>query len=386
MSYSSKLTIADRVKNDGTAALFFQILINRKKTTVPTGLYWPAHLFDKETRELLPASRDRDDQKAHQDYTVIIKRIDGKINDVFRWYLLAEQELTIELFERDLANFDSRQDFLLFWQQTVEDNYEKGLIKKGSWKQHRSSLEALKLFKSSILFSELSIDLIEDYRGFMRRKLNYAESTIWCRLKDLRTYVNWAKKKKIVFSLESKEIKLPKTKGRIIYLNDAEFKRVLGYFNSNEIEKYLGQKRALRAFLFSCYTGLRISDLQQVTWQHIDGDFMDFTPVKTQGIVPHLRIPLSAKAQALIESKKGLLLDCMSDQKMNDHLKEIAIRANVKKNLTMHVGRHTFATRLLSKGGKLERLKELLGHLKIESTMIYVHVSETDLQNDVNLL
>ncbi|WP_421825816.1 tyrosine-type recombinase/integrase [Larkinella sp.] len=61
----------------------------------------------------------------------------------------------------------------------------------------------------------------------------------------------------------------------------------------------------------------------------------------------------------------------MSDQKMNDHLKEIAMRTNVEKNLTMHVGRHTFATRLLSKGGKLERLKELLGHLKIESTMIY---------------
>ncbi|RRB14231.1 hypothetical protein EHT87_14400 [Larkinella knui] len=62
------MTIADRVKNDGTAALFFQILINRKKTTLPTGLYWLAHLFDKETRELLPASKDRDDQKAHQDY------------------------------------------------------------------------------------------------------------------------------------------------------------------------------------------------------------------------------------------------------------------------------------------------------------------------------
>ena len=76
----------------------------------------------------------------------------------------------------------------------------------------------------------------------------------------------------------------------------------------------------------------------------------------------------------------------MTDQKMNQHLKDVALHCDIKKKLSMHVGRHTFATRLLSRGGKLERLKELLGHVDIKSTMIYVHVSEEDMKHDVNLL
>lgn len=150
--------------------------------------------------------------------------------------------------------------------------------------------------------------------------------------------------------------------------------------------KYPGQYSALRVFLFACYTGLRISDIKALKWTNVDGNFIGFTPIKTVGFVSHLRIPFSPKAQALIFTKKGVLINCSADSNINVNLKEVALRCSIKKVVSMHVGRHTFATRLLSKGGKLERLQQLLGHIDIRSTMVYVHVSEDDLWTDANLL
>ena len=55
-------------------------------------------------------------------------------------------------------------------------------------------------------------------------------------------------------------------------------------------------------------------------------------------------------------------------------MKDIAIASGIRKNLTMHVARHTFATEYLRRGGHVHVLKELMGHSKINTTMIYVHV------------
>src|SRR5690606_20372303 len=77
----------------------------------------------------------------------------------------------------------------------------------------------------------------------------------------------------------------------------------------------------------------------------------------------------------------------ISNQKLNSYLKEIADICKIKKNLTFHIARHTFATTItLSNGVPIETVSKLLGHSKIATTQIYAKVVEKKVSDDMNIL
>ncbi|MCB0742353.1 MAG: integrase catalytic domain-containing protein, partial [Ignavibacteriae bacterium] len=77
----------------------------------------------------------------------------------------------------------------------------------------------------------------------------------------------------------------------------------------------------------------------------------------------------------------------ISNQKLNSYLKEIADVCGIKKNLTFHIARHTFATTVtLSNGVPIETVSKLLGHSKITTTQIYARVIEKKVSEDMELL
>ena len=81
------------------------------------------------------------------------------------------------------------------------------------------------------------------------------------------------------------------------------------------------------------------------------------------------------------------LFPVMSNQKMNSYLKEIADLCKIKKNLTFHLARHTFATTVtLSNGVPIETVSKMLGHTKIATTQIYAKVIEKKISEDMALL
>lgn len=85
--------------------------------------------------------------------------------------------------------------------------------------------------------------------------------------------------------------------------------------------------------------------------------------------------------------KNGQLLPVISNQKMNDYLKEIAIVCGIDKNVTFHLARHTFATTVtLANGVPIESVSKMLGHTDIRTTQIYAKVIDTKLSNDMELL
>ena len=85
--------------------------------------------------------------------------------------------------------------------------------------------------------------------------------------------------------------------------------------------------------------------------------------------------------------KNGQLLPVISNQKMNDYLKEIAIVCGIDKNVTFHLARHTFATTItLANGVPIESVSKMLGHTDIRTTQIYAKVVDTKLSNDMELL
>lgn len=135
-------------------------------------------------------------------------------------------------------------------------------------------------------------------------------------------------------------------------------------------------QQVLRLFLFQIVTSVRISDLHLLTRSDVEGDLLVFSPQKTKRQRKVVKIPLSRLAKQLIQDGDGkgeLLFDVPADVTTNIRLKEIAQAAGISKRLTTHVGRHTFGFLYLLMGGKIEELREIMGHSKIETTQIYTH-------------
>lgn len=129
-----------------------------------------------------------------------------------------------------------------------------------------------------------------------------------------------------------------------------------------------------------CFTGLRISDLKSVTTDSLVGDMLVYFPKKTRN---HKRcavkVPLNSWSRQLIGDEKSLtnkLFNCLSEQKMNERIKEIVKVDKIKKEVSNHIARHTFATLWLSKTHDVAGLQKLLGHSDISMTMIYVHIND----------
>jgi site-specific recombinase XerD len=147
-------------------------------------------------------------------------------------------------------------------------------------------------------------------------------------------------------------------------------------------------------FIFSCYTGLAYIDVFNLTWDNIvrgiDGERWIFTRREKTSIKSN--IPLLPKALEIIEKYKEdpscnikhTLLPILSNQKMNAYLKEIAILAEINKNLTFHLARHTFATTVtLTNGVPIESVSEMLGHTNIRTTQIYAKVIDKKVSRDM---
>ena len=82
----------------------------------------------------------------------------------------------------------------------------------------------------------------------------------------------------------------------------------------------------------------------------------------------------------------GRLLPVISNQKMNEYLKEIAVLCNINKNLTTHTARHTFATTVtLTEDVPIETVSKMLGHTNITTTQIYAKIVDKKLRKDAEV-
>ena len=153
-------------------------------------------------------------------------------------------------------------------------------------------------------------------------------------------------------------------------------------------------ERVKDCFIFSCYTGLSYIDVKELTVDQIargiDNRHWIFT--KREKTDETVKVPILPKAMDILEkyrdSQMETLLPLSSNQKTNSYLKEIAMDCGIRKNLTFHVARHTFATTvMLSNGVPIETVSKLLGHTKLSTTQIYARVVETKISEDIqNLL
>jgi site-specific recombinase XerD len=170
-----------------------------------------------------------------------------------------------------------------------------------------------------------------------------------------------------------------------------------GYLSQEEIEILMRQKfetkrleRLRDVFVFCCFTGLSYIDVKNLTEEHIrtsfDGNLWIMgkrgkTDISYQ--VPLLEIPKMILNRYKGTLKNGRLLPVINNQNTNAYLKEIGKLCGIKKKLTFHLSRHTFATLTLSKGVSIESVSKMLGHTNIETTQIYARITSDKISNEM---
>lgn len=171
-----------------------------------------------------------------------------------------------------------------------------------------------------------------------------------------------------------------------------------GYLTEDEIKKILKLKlvsdrleHVRDLFIFSCFTGLAYIDVAGLIKENIrksfDGNLWIMTKRVKTGIdvnVPLLDIPKMILDKYKDKLPNGKILPVISNQKLNSYLKEIADLCGIKKNLTFHLARHTFATTTtLGKGVPIETVSKMLGHTNIETTQIYARITNNKISDDM---
>lgn len=141
-----------------------------------------------------------------------------------------------------------------------------------------------------------------------------------------------------------------------------------------------------RAFLFSCFTGLRISDVRRLRWENIKRGRIEFRQQKTSGVE---YLPLSATALQLLGEPApagGPVFALLCDVQTNRVLRQWAKSADITKHLSFHCARHTFATLLLTNDVDIYRVSKLLGHKSVQVTQRYAKIVDKRMQEAVERL
>lgn len=222
-----------------------------------------------------------------------------------------------------------------------------------------------KHFDCNIAIDSLKVGDLHALRGELLKE--YKQQTANAYLSRLRSVYIWASNNGKCSVNPFAQFKLIKPKNDITYLTLNELKILE--------EKDLHTDRLNNVkdlFLFQCYTALSYSDMAQLTKDDIqyDSENRPYIQKQRQKTSVTYTIPLLPKAIAIL-AKYDYSLPCLSNQKYNAYLKEIADLCGINKNLHTHLGRHTFATVALNAGIPIEIVSKVLGHSSIKMTQAH---------------
>lgn len=313
-------------------------------------------------------------------YNAEIRRQLNELESYTYEWIKKHGSMTLQQVE-DFYRYEDVQSFTAFWKYELEHDTK---LAKETKKKHKTALNYWTQFRQDVKFSELNFSLIHDFDTFLFSK-NLHTNTVYTHHKQIRKYINLAISKEMFDVNKNPYIRFtPKTKPtERIVLTQEEVGRIEA-LTFDEENHFLKMVRDM--FLFSCYTGLRFSDTKNIRFKNIEKDkegyLINIISKKTdkQLILPLYRL-YEKKPEELLKkyeegkaSPNGLVFYGYTNQYFNRALKSLAKLAEIEKPITSHVARHTFATHLAAQI-PIHILKSILQHSEIETTMVYLHLS-----------
>ncbi len=257
-------------------------------------------------------------------------------------------------------------------------------------KRHIESFLKSKYKKDDLPITHLNYEFISDFENYFKKIRKCNHNTTMKYLKNLKAVANlavkndWLEKDPFCnFSCKT----VPVERG---YLSEEEVLTI------KDKEMEMDRLEIIRdAFILSCYTGLSYIDIKQLRKEHIvkgvDGENWIFinrgkTHVLSKVPVMPIASEIISKYKTKFHCKQtGFIIPVPSNQKVNSYLKEIGDMCKIKKNLTFHLARHSFATLALTYGVSIESVSKMLGHNQIKTTQIYAKVTENKIAQEMRV-
>ena len=264
-------------------------------------------------------------------------------------------------------------DFFQVFDDFVEDCGRQNNWTDSTFEKFAAVKNHLTNFREGLTFEFFNERGLNDYVGYLRDVKEMRNTTIGKQLSFLKWFLRWAFKKGVHQNnaYDSYKPKLKSTQKKIIFLTWDELNRLREF-------KIPSNKQALErvrdVFLFQCFTGLRYSDVFNLRRSDIKGDHIEVTTVKTSD---SLIIELNNHSKAILDKYKDVpfendkVLPVITNQKMNDYLKELAEMAGIDEP-----GRRTFICNALALGIPPQVVMKWTGHSDYKAMKPYIDIAD----------
>lgn len=333
-----------------------------------------------------------------------LNKIEGAVNNAFRRLQNNGVKITSTILRAELdkelnKTTNVKNDDLIDW---IEKEIEimKQDRKKGSIQVYMALVKHLKEFskkrKFKLTFETVDIEFYNQFRNYLLIERNMLTNTFGKQIKTLKTFLNLAVDKDVNTNLifKNRLFKVPQEVINHIYLNSEELDSL--YQINLSSKAYLDRVRDL--FLIGCHTGLRFSDFTQLKKENLEETKHGYVfNVKTTKTGERVVIPVKPVVMAIWHKYKGDLPRAISNQKMNEYLKELGRIAGLTNTVTIkrtsgkesresicpkfefistHTARRSFATNAYLSGVPSISIMKLTGHKTESSFMKYIKVSQ----------
>ena len=290
-------------------------------------------------------------------------------------------------------------DFFQVFDDFVEDCGRQNNWTDSTFEKFAAVKNHLTNFREGLTFEFFDERGLNDYVGYLRDVKEMRNTTIGKQLSFLKWFLRWAFKKGVHQNnaYDSYKPKLKSTQKKIIFLTWDELNRLREFkipFNKQALE------RVRDVFLFQCFTGLRYSDVFNLRRSDIKGDHIEVTTVKTSD---SLIIELNNHSKAILDKYKDVafeddkVLPVITNQKMNDYLKELAEMAGIDEPIRQtyykgneridevtpkyallgtHAGRRTFICNALALGIPPQVVMKWTGHSDYKAMKPYIDIAD----------
>ncbi|MBO0329210.1 site-specific integrase [[Muricauda] lutisoli] len=380
--------------SNNCAELYARVTINGKRTNIGLKRKVDIHLWDIKNKKA--KGKTREAKEINYYLNLVRSRLFNIYQDLKYKGDLITPQLVKSIYNGDSINSKTLLELLEYHNRKIENTLAKGTIRNfGVTENYINRFLQQNLKTTDINLNQLNYKFISDLEMFL---VNYypkshpkamSHNTVMKHLQRLRKIINLA------YQLEWID-KDPFLRWKPTF--EQKQREFLSANELNNLENYkfpidrLDRVRDL--FVFSCYTGISYSDIMELTATNIitgmDGNrWITTKRLKTKTSV---RVPLLEPAKKLLDkysnhpvtTHSGTILPKITNEKTNLYLKEIADAVGIKKNLTFHMARHTFATTVtLSNGVPIETVSKMLGHTKLATTQIYARVLDKKLSEDM---
>ncbi|MBW4870575.1 site-specific integrase [Prevotella buccae] len=386
-----------KTKADGNTAILCRITIDGKSTAITTGE--ECKVSEWNSKQGLTTNR-----KTNQRINEFRKLVEKTYRDI----LTRDGVVSVELIKNHLQGIATNPATLLTMSKaeliSVKESVGKSRA-EGTYLNLSYSDRNLREFIENKGVQDISIatiteSLFEEYRFFLKKR-GLKASTVNTNLCWLSRLMFRAVSRRIIRCNPFENAKYEKEEKKIRFLQKSDVMKLMA-MKMNDRESEL----ARLMFVFSCFTGMAIADMETLQYRHIQtaADGRKYIRKERQKTKVEFVVPLHPIAEAIIshcrnaqerneeqqtvkEKGDSLFFQPHSSRSvMGKNLSILGKACGIRQRLSYHVARHTFGTMSLSAGIPIESIAKMMGHASISSTQIYTQVTDNKISEDMDRL